>query len=101
MLKFDLRRYGPKKNWYVFWTEEGGRSQRWSTRTTDQSLAKKRQKAFVHDQLFGKNADPADTPISTVLSRYMNDKDFKGRSLEVAAFHIKRLAAYFDDSCRT
>jgi integrase len=93
---FELRRYGPLKNWYVFFTENG-RSERWSTRTKDHELAKKRRKAFMADFLMPKEADPADTPVGVVLSRYLDDKEFTGRSLEVAQYHISRLETHFAD----
>jgi integrase len=73
MLNFKLRRYGPKKNWYVFWTENG-RSERWSTRTQDHGLAKKRQKAFVQDLLSKEDAADGEVSIALALRQYFDEK---------------------------
>jgi integrase len=56
----------------------------------------KRRKAFMTDLLMPMDADPADAMVTTILRRYFDEKQFQGRSLEVAEYHVKRLESYFE-----
>ncbi len=95
MPTFTLKRYGPKDNFYVFWTENG-RSERWSTRTPDGALAETRRNKFVQDMLTPQLASPDEMPISTALLRYEEEHAIGVASQETSALAIKHLCAYYD-----
>lgn len=73
MQNFDLRRYGPKKYFYVFWSDNR-RSRRWSTGTGDKPLAVARQKAFLADLMAPHDAKPDQVTVEVVLRRYQDEK---------------------------
>ena len=95
---FDLRRYGPLKNWYVFWTEDG-RSERWSTRTKDHELAKKRRKAFVQD-LLSKEAEAHDPSIGTVLRTVPGREGHGSPSEKANDMALRSFFAFYGEDMR-
>jgi hypothetical protein len=99
MLNFKLRRYGPKKNWYVFWTENG-RSERWSTRAQDLGLAKKRQKAFVTDLLSKQGAVDGGASIALVLRQYHDEKAIGTRDEKASTQALDSFLSFYGDDMK-
>lgn len=97
MFSFKLKRYGPKNNYYVFWSE-GGRSKRWSTRTHDHELAKKREKAFVRDFLASlEGGNDEDVYLKTVLDTYMDERGGVAHSPQSLGSSIKSLNDFYGE----
>jgi integrase len=97
MPSYKLRRSGPLKNWYAFYSIER-RSKSWSTGTTDKPLAIKRADAYFALLYAKKDADPEDMTVSDVLLRYKNDRDGEFASPTTAAYTISHLAKYYGGS---
>lgn len=99
---FDLRRYPkntPANRWYVFWSENG-RSDRWSTRTTDHVLAKKRQKAFIADLLSKRDAQTNEVTIATVLRQYQDEKGLGSPSEKANDQAIRGFLAFYGEDMK-
>jgi integrase len=72
MPNFSLRRYGPKKFWYVFYTEDG-RSFRRSTGTSSHAEAKAFRDDFAREKLTPANASQNEISVASVLQRYFDE----------------------------
>jgi integrase len=96
MPSYKLRRFGPIKNWYAFYSVDR-RSKSWSTGTPDKPLAIKRADAYFA-LLFAKNdASPDDLKVVDVLLRYQDDKREEFASA-TADFTIAKLMEYYGNS---
>src|SRR5258708_21837855 len=96
MPDFKLRRYGPKKNFYVFWTEDG-RSERRSTGTPNLVEAKVFRDELVRDLLTPKDAKPSEVTIATVLNRYQDEKGIGSPSEKANDMAIRGFFAFYGE----
>jgi integrase len=98
MANFKLVRYGPLRNWYVTWTEKG-RSLRWSTRTTDQAQAKRRQKAFIAD-LLSTQPNGGDAKLGVVLRQYQDEKGAGGASQKSCDHAVSSFLEFYGEDLK-
>jgi integrase len=92
MPNFTLRRHGPKKNFYVIWTENG-RSERRSTRTPVLALAQKWRENFVRDLL--STEQPDTVTVATVLHQYQDEKGIGGPSEKANDQAIRGFVSFY------
>ena len=97
MPSFKLRRFGPIKNWYAFYSVNR-RSKSWSTGTTDKPLAAKRAEAYFAILFAPADASPEDTRVADVLRRYQDDKREEFVSLDTAERTIEHLVRHYGGS---
>jgi integrase len=96
MSTFSLRRYGPKNNWYVFWTEDGC-SERRSTRTPEFALAGKWRDNFLRDLLMSTEGTPQVPDIGLILDRYQDEKGIGSPSERANATAIAGFKKFFGE----
>ena len=94
MPSYKLRRYGPLKNWYVFYSE-GRRSKSWSSRTDDKALAHKRAKAFFDDLYAPKDGEPDHVLIDAVLRQYQDDQGCEAAGKDTAQRAFDHLVSVY------
>ena len=96
MPSYKLRRYGPLKNWYAFFSE-GRRSKSWSSGTDDKELAAKRADAYFYELASPKNTAPADVLVASVLRRYQDEKGLGSPSEKANATAIAGFVSFFGE----
>jgi integrase len=96
MPDFDLRRYGPKKHWYVFYSE-GRRSLRRSTGTSSHVEAKAWRDDFVREKLTPSNASQDDISIASVLQRYFDEHRRPWAGWKNARTCVKLFSEFYGD----
>src|SRR5712664_1312083 len=94
MPSYKLRRFGPSKNWYAFFSIER-RSKSWSTRTSDKPLAVKRADAYLAELFAEPDASPEALMVADVLRRYQDDKREELASLKTADRTVEHLVAHY------
>jgi integrase len=95
MSEYSLKRYGPKKHWYVFYSV-GRRSKRASTGTTSHVEAKGWRDDFVRERLTPKDAPQDQISVASVLKRYFDDHRRPWAGEANAATNIKQYDAFYD-----
>lgn len=95
-MRYKLRRFGPLKNWYAFFSIDR-RSKSWSTGASDKPLAIKRAEAYFAILFAEKDASPEDLTIAAVLKRYQADKDGEFASERTADINVANLLAFYGD----
>jgi integrase len=96
MPDFELRRYGPKKHWYVFYSE-GRRSLRRSTGTSSHAEAKAWRDDFVREKLTPSNASQDDISIASVLQRYFDEHRRPWPAWKNARTCVKLFSEFYGD----
>ena len=99
MPTFTLERYGPKKRYYVFWSENG-RSERRSTRTSELKVAEKWRDNFVRNLLTTQDSNPNDVELGVVLDTYQDEKGMGSPSEKSNRFAIAGFKKFYGDDLK-
>lgn len=95
-MDYELKRYGPRNHYYVFWIE-GRRTKRRSSRTGDWEKAKAFRSGLQRELDRPEKAEPAQVYVGTLIDEYWNEKGKKSEAAKSRAFHKNHVQRFHEN----
>lgn len=94
-MDYELKRFGPKNNYYIFWTE-GRRTKRRSTWTGDWEEAQKVRLGFLKEMTRPEKAEPQEFNVGTLIDDYWDEKGKKSEAAKSRVFHKNHIRRFHE-----
>ena len=95
-MDYELKRFGPKNRYYIFWTE-GRRTKRCSTWTTDWEEAQDFRTNFLREKTRPAKAEPEQYSVGTLIDQYWNEKGKKSEAAKSRASHKNHIQRFHEN----